>query len=136
VAASARDVTAPAATKATASVTITYTAAPPPTATTRSATGVARTSAKLHGTVNGQGLATTYWFQWGTSKHYSHTTAEHHTGTTAKSVSALLRHLKPNTLYHFRVVARTASGTAHGKDMTFRTKPKPKKKKVKPVFTG
>jgi hypothetical protein len=129
------NVTAPAPTTSSASVTISYTAAPPPTATTHKATGVKSTAATVHGSVNGRGLGITYWFQWGTSKHYGHTTSSHKlkASSSAKSVSALLRGLKPGTRYHFRVVARTASGTVHGADMTFTTKAAVA---TKPVFTG
>jgi hypothetical protein len=126
------NVRAPAATTSTASVTISYTAAPGPTATTHKATGVKSKSATVHGSVNGQGLGTTYWFQWGTSKHYGHKTGSHKlkASPSAKSVKALLGGLKAGTRYHFRVVAKNASGTAHGKDMTFRTAA------VAPAFTG
>jgi hypothetical protein len=129
------DVTAPAATASSASVTITYTAAPRPTAITRKATGVKSKSATLHGSVNGHGLATTYWFQWGTSKHYGHKTSSHKlkASSSAKAVMALLGKLKSGTRYHFRVVAKNASGTSHGKDMTFTTKAATA---TGPVFTG
>ncbi len=128
----ATHVSAPSPTTVPAGVTITYTAVPPPKATTHKATGVRTTSCTLHGTVNGEGLKTTYWFDWGTSKSYGSTTGKHKTGGKSKSVSALINHLSKGTTYHFRVLARTASGTAHGKDMTCTT-PKPK---VRPVFTG
>ncbi len=45
-------------------------------------------------------------------------------------MSALIRGLKPGTLYHFRVIARNATGTARGRDMTFRTAA------TAPAFTG
>jgi hypothetical protein len=128
-------VTAPAATASTASVTISYKAAPRPTAITHKATGVKSKSATVHGSVNGRGLTTTYWFQWGTSKHYGHTTSSHKlkASSSARSVMALLGKLKPGTRYHFRVVAKNASGTSHGKDMTFKTKAATA---TGPVFTG
>ncbi len=127
--------TAPSATASTASVTITYKAAARPTATTHKATGVKSKSATVHGSVNGHGLATTYWFQWGTSKQYGHTTSSHKlkASTSAKSAMALLEGLKAGTRYHFRVVAKNASGTSHGKDMTFTTKAA---SATGPVFTG
>ncbi|HET9718831.1 MAG TPA: hypothetical protein VFP55_02010 [Solirubrobacteraceae bacterium] len=125
-------ITAPAPTSSPAQVTITYQAAPAPRATTRKAGRVKTTSATLHGSVNGNGLSTTYWFQWGTSKHYGHKTSARQlkASSAGKSVSALLRRLKPGSRYHFRLVARTASGTTYGKDMTFRTRAN------KPAFTG
>jgi hypothetical protein len=128
----ATKISAPSPTTAPAEVIITYKAASRPKATTHQATAVRQTSCTLHGTVNGEGLKTTYWFQWGAAKSYRHKTGSHKTGGKSKSVSALINHLKAGTTYHFRVVAKTLSGTAHGQDMTCTTP----KAKVKPVFTG
>ena len=126
----ATKVTLPGPTSARAGVTITYTAVPPPKAVTHHATAVRQTSCTLHGTVNGLGLTTTSWFEWGTSKSYGNTTSQHKTPGKSRSVSALISHLKAGTTYHFRVVAKTASGTSHGSDMICTTA------KVSPVFTG
>jgi phosphodiesterase/alkaline phosphatase D-like protein len=113
-------------------VTITYSAAPKPKAVTHRATGVKSTSATIHGSVNGEGLKTTYYFQYGTTKKYGQKTGKHSLEASGKfsSVKALLRGLKPSTTYHFRVVAKTATGTADGRDMTFTTP------SVAPAFTG
>jgi hypothetical protein len=121
-----------AVTTATATVTITYASQPPPKATTKPATGVKSTSATLNGSVNPEGLKTTYYFEYGTTKSYGHKTGKHSlkAGTTARSVSALIHGLKPSTTYHFRVVAHNAAGTADGKDLTFTTP------SVAPAFTG
>ncbi len=116
-------------------MTISYKAAPKPKAVTHKASGVKSTSAKLHGSVNPEGLKTTYNFEYGTTKSFGKTTAKHSlkAGTSAKGVSAAIKGLKPNTTYHFRVVAKNASGTADGKDLTFKTA---KAAAVAPVFTG
>ena len=90
------------------------------------------TSATIHGSVNPEGLKTTYYFQYGTTKKYGNKTGKHSlkAGMKAKSVKALLTGLKPSTTYHFRVVASNASGSATGKDMKFTTP------SVAPAFTG
>jgi hypothetical protein len=131
-AAHATNVTAAAPTTSTAMVKITYTAQPKPKAVTDRATGVHSNSATAHGSVNPEGLKTTYYFQYGTSKHYGSKSAKHtlKAGSQFRSVKALLSGLKPGTKYHFRVVASNASGTASGKDMTFTTP------SAAPAFTG
>jgi hypothetical protein len=123
-AAGATAVSGPTPTTASASVTISYTAQPAPVVKTGKASSVGTTSARLHGSVNTEGLNTTYYFQYGTSKSYGKSTAKHalKPGTSAKSVSALLKHLKPGHTYHYRLVATNASGTTQGKDMTFTTR--------------
>ena len=100
---------------------------PPPTAapsvTTGAASGVGRTSASLNGTVDPNGQATTYWFDWGRTNAYESSTATTNagSGSTAMTVSTALGGLKRATTYHFRIVARNASGTTTGADATFRT---------------
>ncbi len=128
----AADVSAAAPTAATASVTITYKAQPKPKAVTHKATGVKSTSATIHGSVNPEGLKTTYYFQYGTTTKYGKKTGKRSLKAAGKfsSVKALLTGLKPSTKYHFRVVASNASGKADGKDMTFTTP------SVAPAFTG
>jgi hypothetical protein len=94
-----------------------------PSATTRRASGVTEVSARLNGTVDTGGAATTYRFQYGTSTHYSSRTATQSTATAA-NVSATLRKLKPGTTYHYRLVATNSAGTTYGHDATFRTSPR------------
>ena len=43
------------------------------------------------------------------------------TGSLSGRVSMLLRELQPDTVYHFRLVARTAAGVVAGPERTFRT---------------
>lgn len=112
-------------TSASAEVTISYSAAPAPKVKTDSARGVKRTSATLHGSVNPEGLKTTYFFQYGRTKSYGAKTGRHTLKADtfkSKGVSASLHGLKAGHTYHFRVVATNASGTSHGRDMKFTTK--------------
>jgi phosphodiesterase/alkaline phosphatase D-like protein len=108
-----------------------------PTATTSKASGVKRTSATLHGSVKAGGAKTTYYFEYGTTTGFGSKTAKHtlKAGNTTKHVSAALKGLKPGTTYHFRLVAKNAKGTVHGKTLTFKTAAA-KKTTTSPVFTG
>jgi len=92
-----------------------------PTVTTLAATAVAAPNATLNGTVNPNGLATTYYFQWGTSTAYGNTTTTTSagSGTTAVAVSANITGLVAGTPYYFRLVATNSDGTAYGTDLTF-----------------
>jgi hypothetical protein len=100
-----------------------FTSAAPPVAVTASATGVTVTSATLNGTVDPNGRATTWYFEYGTSTSYgSRTPAKSAgSGTTATGVSAALSSLRPGRIYHYRLVARSDAGTSRGADRTFST---------------
>jgi len=95
-----------------------------PTATTSGVTSVSRTSATLNGTVNPNGSATSYWFQYGRTSSYGSTTpvASAGSGTAAVSVSSTVSRLSRNTTYHVRLVAQNPSGTSYGADATFHTR--------------
>ena len=94
-----------------------------PTVTTSDATSVAASTATLNGSVNPNGLSTTYYFEYGTTTNYGSTTTstDAGTGTTAISVSADLTGLSEGTTYHFRLVATNSVGTSNGDDKTFTT---------------
>jgi hypothetical protein len=94
-----------------------------PTATTGDASAIAPTSAKLNGSVDPNGLSTTWWFEYGTSTGYGTRTAPRSagSGTTALGESLTITGLKPATTYHFRIVARNSSGTTAGSDKSFAT---------------
>ena len=94
-----------------------------PTTTTDSATSVTSTSATLNGTVNPNGLSTTYYFQYGTTDSYGSTTSEANagSGTSDLSVNAGISGLVANTTYHFRLVAINSAGTTYGSDRTLTT---------------
>ena len=94
-----------------------------PTVTTGSASGITTTGATVAGTVNPNGVATTYHIDYGTTSGYTSATPRHSagSGTSPVAVSATLAGLKPNTTYHYRVVATTATGNAIGPDATFKT---------------
>jgi hypothetical protein len=96
---------------------------PPPVVVTRHATNVTQTSATLNGTVNPEGQATSYEFQYGTSSAYGAETPTASAGAGTKTivVSAMLGALTPNTTYHYRLVATSVNGTTLGHDSSFKT---------------
>jgi phosphodiesterase/alkaline phosphatase D-like protein len=98
-------------------------AASAPTAKTGSHGNITDHSAVLRGVVNPNGSATTYYFQYGLTTAYGVNTVQHSagSGTARKSVRALAGSLLPGTIYHYRLVATNAAGTAVGADHTVKT---------------
>lgn len=101
-------------------------AAAEPVASTGNATAITSISARLNGTVNPEGQATTYQFEYGTTTSYGSETAPTAAGSGSADVKVLaqLTSLTPNTTYHYRLIATNASGTTLGSDVSFKT-PKP-----------
>jgi plastocyanin len=95
---------------------------PTPILTTNPAGFIASFSAILKGSLNPDGLSTTFHFQYGTTTSYGLTTApQTQTGDTFQPVSANINSLAANTTYHFRIVASNTAGTTFGNDTTFTT---------------
>ena len=94
-----------------------------PAVTTGAASAISTTGATLGGTVNPNGAATTYIFEYGTTTAYGSVTA----ATSACLSFALGGRPRPpdrsssNTTYHYRLSATNANGTTHGADATFTT---------------
>ena len=101
-----------------------------PKTTTQAASSLTGAGAKLNAAVNPHGLATTYYFEYGTTTAYGTkaptSPASIGSGFADVSVSQTLSGLSSNTTYHFRVVAENSEGTSYGKDESFTT-PKPPK---------
>ncbi len=99
-----------------------------PTAATGAATEVTRTSATLTGTVDPNGVATSYHFEYGTSTAYGLVTATQDAGDgdAGEPVQLAVTGLSPDTTYHYRLVASNGDGEAAGADRTFRTAPNPR----------
>jgi hypothetical protein len=95
--------------------------------------GKTSTAATLAGSINPEGQATTYLFQYGldpglrppgaSTALYDQSTAPQSLpgDTSTHAVSALIANLVPNALYHARLVATNATGTVFGRDQTFTT---------------
>jgi hypothetical protein len=94
-----------------------------PLPSTGGATSITPTSATLTGAVTPNGLATTWWFEYGTSTGYGSRTSSQNagSGTTARAVSAAIRSLKVSTTYHYRLVGQNSKGRTFGADRTFST---------------
>ena len=103
--------------------TLTTSAANAPQVTTAAASKVGAKAATLNGTVNANGAATKYWFQYGATSSYGLQTGTSGagSGTSGHSVSAGIFGLVAGTTYHFRLVAQNAAGTTDGQDQTFTT---------------
>jgi hypothetical protein len=101
----------------------------PPVATTRPAESITLSGATLTGTIDRNGGATTYHFEYGTSAAYGLTTTETALppeGTDPVTVKVPVTGLTRDTLYHFRLVATNPAGIARGADRSFRTAPGPR----------
>ncbi|HEX5927369.1 MAG TPA: hypothetical protein VFY45_26370 [Baekduia sp.] len=97
-----------------------------PVVVAAAADAVRTRTATVHGTVNPKGLATTYWFEYGTTTAYgqaSPSTQNADAGEGGIPVSVLRRlgDLPPDTTYHYRLVAHNALGTTMSGDATFTT---------------
>jgi sugar lactone lactonase YvrE len=95
----------------------------PPEVFSQEASDTRSTRATLNGTVNPLGADSGYRFEYGTTTSYGTTTTggEAGSGTAALSKSEVIEGLKPETTYHFRIVASSNGGTSYGKDKTFTT---------------
>ncbi|HTG50046.1 MAG TPA: hypothetical protein VL915_06090, partial [Gemmatimonadales bacterium] len=94
-----------------------------PRTTTEAAGEIKAASATLGGTVNPEGLATTYYFEYGTSTAYGTKTEAKSAGSGTSNVAAsqALSGLKASTTYHYRLVAESEAGKNYGIDKTFTT---------------
>jgi hypothetical protein len=98
----------------------------PPTPVTGAASSVTATGASLAGTVNPNGAATTYTFEYGPTTSFGANTpfVSAGSGATPVPVNATLSGLAADTTYFYRVVAKDASGTSFfGAVMSFDTGP-------------
>ena len=75
-------------------------------------------SAVLFGTVNPHGASTEIYFQYGTTNKYGLQSApvEEPAGARALAISIAVSGLAAGTVYHYRIVASNAAGTALGAD--------------------
>jgi len=98
-----------------------------PAAATGGASNVTFSSARVNGSADPNGTATSYYFQYGTTRAYGVQTAATPVGAGQNpvQVSTDLFGLAPATRYHYRIVAQSAGGTALGRDRTFTTRRQP-----------
>jgi hypothetical protein len=96
-----------------------------PAVTDSAATDLTPSGATLNGTVNPNGAATTYQFEYGATTAYGSTTpataASAGSGTSAVTETASLTGLSASASYHYRLDATNSAGTTDGPDETFTT---------------
>ncbi len=77
-------------------------------------------TATLNGQVNGKGLVTRVWFEYGATPTYGQRTSEQTAGNgVPASFSASIVALTPAATYHYRSVASNSIGLAYGPDRSF-----------------
>jgi len=96
-----------------------------PAAITQAATSITSTGATLNASINPNGAATSYYFQYGLTASYGSFSSTNTlaTGNSLISTNRTITGLAPGTLYHFRVVAVNSAGTTNAGDLTFSTGP-------------
>jgi hypothetical protein len=94
-----------------------------PTASTTSATNIARTAANLNGQINPKSSVTTYWFEYGLTSNLGTVTSFQTSDSSNSSSAALasLSNLQPFTKYYFRLDAQNQFGTVNGQILNFTT---------------
>ncbi len=105
-----------------------FTVPPAPSVTIGEAQNITRTTATLPGTVNPEGLETSYYYQYGTTTSYGGNSPSIQgvsagSGTAAVPAPIGIRGLLPATTYHYRLAATNADGTTYSEDKTFTTAP-------------
>src|SRR5262249_53905309 len=95
----------------------------PQTVSTAGADQIGPFKAALHGTVDPNGLSTTWFFEYGKTTGYGSKTPSENAGhgTPSQSVWVLVQSLGAGVTYHFRLVATSTAGTSRGSDRTFTT---------------
>lgn len=98
-------------------------AATAPNAITGIVQNVTPTSAVLNASVDPNGAATSYYFQYGITSSYGAKTATRSAGNGSASIAvqASLAQLRVDTVYHYRIVALSGGVTVLGADRIFRT---------------
>jgi hypothetical protein len=123
-----------------ANETFTTTGPKVPLAETVGASAVTETSATFNGVINPNGVATKYYFEYGTTISYGKKTTETSGGSGTANLNeiAVVLGLTGKTTYHYRIVAVNANGTADGADKTFYSKVGPEFKPfpAKRAFTS
>ena len=98
-----------------------------PAATTGAASSISAGGAVLAGTLDPNRERTTTYFEYGTTRRYGSRTPDANAGASPnpRRATARVGGLRPNTVYHYRLVASNPSGVRSGANRSFRTRPQP-----------
>jgi len=91
---------------------------------TEPATSISATGATLVGSLQPQGIATKYRFEYGETPAYGKASPVEYFESTASgpvAAQSAISGLTPNTTYHYRLVAFNSFGITTGSDATFKT---------------
>ncbi|HEY1762027.1 MAG TPA: HlyD family efflux transporter periplasmic adaptor subunit [Acidimicrobiales bacterium] len=112
-----------AGTSGSASGTVTANTGGAPSLSTDGASSVTTSEADLNATINPNGAATTYYFEYGTTDAFGDSTAVLglSSGSNSSQVSTQISGLIPSTTYIFTVIASNVNGTSEGEAITFTT---------------
>lgn len=102
----------------------TFTTAPPtpPTVSTGEASNVMLTTASVAGTIDAEGLETSYELDLGIDTTYGTSIyGEAGSANTPTEITVTLQNLAPGSTYHYRMVAINSDGRTPGTDRTFTT---------------
>jgi uncharacterized delta-60 repeat protein len=96
---------------------------PPPAASTQGVDQITTSSARISGTVNTSGSASTWWIEYGTTAAYGARTVVQPLGASTDDidVQSAVAGLAAGTVYHARVVISNTQGTVGGDDLVFTT---------------
>lgn len=94
-----------------------------PRASTDGVTDVTPVGATFLGSIDPRGLASSGFFQYGTTTKYAQRTPSQSAGLNPGlfPLRASVTGLKSDTTYHFRVVGENKDGRTNGKDLVFKT---------------
>jgi DNA-binding beta-propeller fold protein YncE len=101
-----------------------FTTAPPtpPGAVTGGASNVTLTTATVAGTIEAEGLPTSFVLEFGTGAEYGTSIpGEAGASTEPLQITVPLQYLAPGTTYHYRFVVVNSDGRTYGADQTFTT---------------
>ncbi len=110
-----------------------------PIVITRSPKEITQTSTIIEGlALPGGNVATTGWFEWGTTASLAKQTAHGNianSGSRSIVFSGEILGLFPNTTYYYRAVINNKNGTSYGNTLNLRTKQTPVLKQTASVLT-
>ena len=92
---------------------------------TGAASRITTTTTKVEGRLNPMGLCTHFYFEFGPDTNYGSRSPVTYGGLqiTPRTALTTLTGLKPNTIYHYRLVATNDIGVGYGDDATLHTAP-------------